>query len=183
MNPRYYREELKSKPELIKWYYLCQDVWTALILGYLLLLSALHPSIDLGQAGALLIGSVIVAENLFTNRFTNYQNEIDEWWRNHSAEVFTLQIVEADHRGCPEYLKLSPAKNKDRTGNGESSTHIPSHFLPFLLANQHEKRGCYWRHADTLTRLKSATNRIILLSGIVGTIIWAFGADIAEHIT
>jgi len=151
------------------WYNFAYRVWIPLSLGWGALVIVLTPYLRLDRAGALLVCGAIVAEVFHDKRYKLYVNNIQ-------AGVNTTHIyLEVDVQG-ENRKEIEVTAHQTKTGR----TVVTTETWPlYHLANQNEfypydgKRR--WDIEGTMKRVDSRVDYAIVLSAIVGTVLWAFG--------
>ena len=147
-------------------------MWIPLSIGWLAAVAGLSPLLRLDQAGALLVCGAIVAEVL-----------------NDKKHRLFLSQVQPGQKSWHEYLEVDvPGESRKdieimpyQSGSGRTIVNTEGWSLYHLAKdgefyNFENTRG--WRLGDTMKRVESRLDYAVVASAIVGTVLWAFGADI-----
>lgn len=152
------------------WYLFAKRVWLPLGAGWLSVVFGFTPYLRMDSAGALLICGVIVAEVFHDKRHRLYvHNILPGTSTSHTYKEVQMGEGEKTYQG----IEITP--HQMRSG---SSIVSADNWHLYQLARNNEFRQFEdtraWDLDRTMKRLESRVDWIIVMSAVVGTILWAF---------
>ena len=154
----------------IAWFNFAKRVWVALGLGWVSLIILLTPYLRLDRAGAILVCAAIIAEVFHEKGHRRFLKQIAPGVYNH---YLYLEIdVPGENRKDIQITAQQARIGGPTTVNTErwSLYHLskPEDFLPHGATRM-------WLHEKTMTRAERRLEFAIVITAIVGTVLWAYG--------
>jgi hypothetical protein len=151
------------------WYFFAKRSWIALGAGWISIPFSFTPLIGLDQAGALLICGVIVAEVLHVKRHRLFVDQVH-------PGVSTFYIYREVEKTDENY-NLGIEITIHQVKSGKTTVNADNWEL-YQLANKSEFRNSEgtrdWDLNATMQRLEATVDYVIVVSAVVGTVLWAF---------
>jgi hypothetical protein len=155
---------------LIKsWFLYANKAWISLLLGWIAVLVSSTPFITLDQSGALLICSVVIAEIFLKNGYQSFMEAMGPCIRTN----FTYLESKFPHSN-EDCIKIVASQTKSEGVYVNSSD-----WLLYHMATKKEFFGTgqrrEWLFKQTLNRVETRIEYILVANIVIGTILWAFG--------
>ena len=155
--------------KIISWFKYSPKIWLSLFVGWIAVLMASTPLINIDQSGALLICSVVIAEIFQKNGHQAFINAMGPGIRTH------IRYVESkfDHSDgkCIDIIASQTESGKVQVNSNDWHLyHMALKKEFFGLGDERE-----WFYQHTFDRVESVIQYILVFHIVVGTVLWAFG--------
>ena len=144
-------------------------VWISLGLGWLSLAICMSPLIDLGQAGALIVCSAIVAEVLNEKRHRLFLDQVLPG--NTQSHIFREVAVAGEDR---KDIEITPSQFCSAQSTVNTSS-WPLYHLAIPEEFYKDGDARLWDLNRTMKRAERRVEYAIVTNAIIGTVLWAFG--------
>lgn len=155
------------------WYIFAKKVWVPLGGGWFSVALGFTPYLSMDRAGALLICGVIVAEVFHDKRHRLYVHRI---LPGASTSHIYKEVDMVDGEKTYQGIEITPHQMR----SGKSTVNADNWHL-YQLAKKSEFRNFEgtraWDLDRTMKRLESRVDWVIVISAVVGTILWAFAGQ------
>lgn len=162
------RDKMKIAEKIKAWYCFAKKAWIALAFGWLSVLFVPIAVIRLDQWGALLICGSIVADVFHDKRHRLFIHQILPG----QSTSYTYRVI---HKAGEAHPRIEVDAHTMRAG--KTSVNTQDWVIYKLSANREfaDYEGSKMWHFDaTVKRLESRVEYSIVVSAVVGTILWAF---------
>ncbi len=155
--------------KLKAWFIFAKRVWISLGVGWLMPIVSLSGILNLDQAGALLVCSAIVSEVFHDKRHRLFVHQI-QLGNRESCSYREAASLNHDGKDIEVLLHQTSAGSRIVNATSWALYHLArtEEFYP-------DGNSRIWALERTMKRAESRVDYAIVITAIIGTILWAFG--------